>query len=247
MDSMPDAPGKACEPAAPNSDTRDRQLTRKRRGAWALARRAAILTVVLGLAFLIGGFLRFATSVSTLTTPTDIRADAIVVLTGGADRIKGAVDLLAQGRAKRLLISGVHPRTSRKAIARQAHSYGDLFTCCVDLDYKAEDTIGNARQARKWVRDHGFTSLIIVTSAYHMPRSMAELKSSLPDVELKPYPVVRPNLNLDRWYEDWSTTRLLVREYVKYIAARLRLSLDIPPQAQRVFANALNVVRHGHG
>ena len=249
MDSMPDASGKAYDPVAPQTDEKNKtsRTGAGQRSLAGTARRVLILLLIVSLAFLVGGFLRFATSIATLNTPPDIRADAIVVLTGGADRIKGALDLLAQGRAKRLLISGVHPRTSREAIAAHSKSYGNLFSCCIDLDYKAEDTIGNAKQTRKWVARHDFKSLIVVTSAYHMPRSMAELRNALPNVDLRPYPVVRSDLNLDRWYMNWDATRLLMREYMKYIAARLRLSMNIPPQAQRVVATLVNFVERPFG
>jgi len=77
------------------------------------ALRVAFVVVLVCVAFFVGGFLRFATTVSHISPSDDINADAIVVLTGGADRIEGALDLLANGHAKRLLISGVHPKTTR--------------------------------------------------------------------------------------------------------------------------------------
>ena len=44
-------------------------------------------------------------------------ADAIVVLTGGQARVSEAVRLLEEGHANRLLISGVHPGTTREQLA----------------------------------------------------------------------------------------------------------------------------------
>ncbi len=242
MDSSPDTARKGL--AAVPDDHSHTQAGVTGRSVLARVRRAVLVTVLLAVAFFVGGFLHFATNIGAQTAPQKMDADAIVVLTGGAARITGALDLLADGHAKRLLISGVHPRTSRAAIARHANRRADLFACCVDLDYKAEDTIGNAEQARNWVLDNGFKSLIVVTSAYHMPRSMAELKNSLPDVELYPYPVVRADLNLDRWYTNWAASRLLMREYLKYIAARLRLSMNIPGDMQRMIAAIVIEVPH---
>lgn len=197
--------------------------------------RVIVVIAILCLAFFLGGFLKFATSIARVSPPTEVSADAIVVLTGGADRINGALDLLAGGRAKRLLISGVHPQTSRGALAKLTAARADLFTCCVDLDKKAEDTIGNAEQARAWTKQYGFRSLIVVTSAYHMPRSMAELDNAMPDVDLQPFPVVRQDLMLHEWYAHWSTTKLLLREYFKYVAARLRLSMETEDSAPSRF------------
>lgn len=204
------------------------------------ALRVAFVVVLVCVAFFVGGFLRFATTVSHISPSDDINADAIVVLTGGADRIEGALDLLANGHAKRLLISGVHPKTTRGTLAKQSSTQADLFTCCVDLDKKAEDTIGNAEQTSAWVHEYGFRSLIVVTSAYHIPRSMAELQNALPSVELKPYPVVRRDLMMHEWYAHWGTTRLLLREYLKYVAARLRLSMELEGDGSRQFVSCID-------
>jgi uncharacterized SAM-binding protein YcdF (DUF218 family) len=169
------------------------------------------------------GFLVFAASVARLHAPDPLEADGIVVLTGGADRVAGAIDLLTAGKAQRLLISGVHPETSARQIGQVLDAGPSIFECCVDLDKRAANTIGNATETAKWVRRNSFTSLIVVTSAYHMPRSMAELAHAMPEVRLLPYPVARPTLGLDRWYQNGATLELLLEEYVKYMAARARL------------------------
>lgn len=209
---------------------------KKGRSIVSAASRIVVIIAVLCGAFFLGGFLKFATSISRVVPPNDIRADAIVVLTGGADRIAGALDLLSKGRAKRLLISGVHPQTSRDALVKLSKAHADLFACCVDLDKKAENTIGNAEQATAWTREYDFKSLIVVTSAYHMPRSMAELSKVMPGVTLRPFPVVRQNLKLHEWYMHWSTTKLLLHEYLKYVAARLRLSMKLDGDRPSRFA-----------
>lgn len=187
---------------------------------------AALSLALLAAGFFFGGFLVFAGAIADVRTPADIRADGIVVLTGGAERIAGAVELLTRGSARRLLISGVHPDTSARQIGRMVDAGPSLFDCCVDLDRRAANTIGNAAETAKWVRQNDFDSLIVVTSAYHMPRSMAELRSAMPEVRLIPYPVARTSLDLDRWYQNDETVALLLEEYMKYMATRARLSLE---------------------
>lgn len=178
-----------------------------------------------------GGFLRYADQVASLAAiaqPSDeVRADGIVVLTGGADRIAGAMTLLAEGRAKRLLISGVHPSTSAQQIGRMVDAGPSLFECCIDLDRRAANTIGNAAETAKWARQNEFTSLIVVTSAYHMPRALAELASAMPDVRLVAWPVATPSVDAARWWSSGDTAALLLGEYVKYMATRARLGLDM--------------------
>lgn len=184
---------------------------------------AAIIAVVLGLAV---GFFWFAGRVPEDEVALDRNADGIVVLTGGAARINDAIELLASGRGKRLLISGVHPATRSIELARLVPEYEKMFSCCIDLGHSAVNTIGNALETRQWVRDRGFHSLVVVTSSYHMPRAMAELAHQLPDVTLIPFPVVPEKRRGEPWWSSASTTRLMVMEYLKYLLAVVRTRLD---------------------
>lgn len=171
------------------------------------------------------GFVAFADMVATAAPPADPRADGIVVLTGDTARIDAALVLLAEGRAARLLISGVNPTVSRDTIAGMV---GDelrpALDCCVDIDH-ARDTIENASSTGEWAADRGFSSLIVVTSGYHMPRSLAELSGVMPRVRLIAFPVLSPDLDLTAWWRNRAAFSLLVREYGKYLAAEARLLL----------------------
>lgn len=207
------APRGAAETAAGSTRTTPRRLLR--RSARAVGYALAGLAAAFGL-----GFVVFAVTVSLTEIPADPRADAIIALTGGRDRVAEAVDLLAEGRGRRLLISGVHPRTSAADIRKLTEGDRTVFACCVDLGRTALSTAGNATEAAEWVKEHGFTSLIVVTSAYHMPRSLLELDRALPSVRKVPYPVSRPDLNLETWYRHPTTAKLLFGEYLKYIVAR---------------------------
>ena len=203
---------------------------KKRSGRQMLVRRSVCFLLALfmiGLVAFVGGFWWFVEVVHpTVQVVVPRHADGIVVLTGGRDRISQSLDLLEVGSAKRLLISGVHPTTSAKQIARLNSKRMWLFDCCVDLDRKAQDTIGNAEETANWVRENEFNSLLVVTSAYHMPRALAELQVRLPKASLFPSPVYHKELDLEHWYESSSITKLLLREYVKYILVRLRVELD---------------------
>lgn len=191
----------------------------------ALARAGLFTFSVLG-AFIVAGFLWFADQVSAARQPVDPHADGIVVLTGGSQRINGAIALLEEGRANRLLITGVNPATTEGQIATAISVRRDIFDCCVDIDREALDTIENAQQTRNWALPRGFERLIVVTSAYHMPRTLAELKRELPDRQLIPFPVVHEDLELNHWYRDGAAMKVMVREYTKFALARLRLSLE---------------------
>lgn len=173
---------------------------------------------------LVLGFMVFAARVMREPTPNDARADGIVVLTGTDSRILAGARLLRDGRAKRLLISGVNRQTTRGEILKLTGLSGTPFEHAVDLGYEALDTIGNADEARAWADDHSYTSLIIVTSSYHMPRSMTELRLVMPKADLVAYPVLTKGARPDAWWLHARTTRVLISEYLKYIPAAARLT-----------------------
>ena len=170
----------------------------------------------------LAGFLMFANKVMRFKPTYDIRADGIVVLTGGKFRILEAINLLEQGRAKRLLISGVSRRTSRDELRRLTGHGEGLFDCCIDIGYQALNTVGNAEETRNWAKAKKFNRLIIVTSNYHMPRSLVELGRVLPEADLRAFAVVPHNFQINNWWRHPGTTRLLLSEYVKYLPAVLR-------------------------
>jgi len=162
-----------------------------------------------------GGFLLFANAIQRDTRAPQV-AEGIVALTGGKTRIAQAVNLLAQGQAKRLLITGVHPSTRASELQRLVPRGAEFFPCCVDLGRAALDTRGNAVETGAWVTKHGFSSLIVVTSAYHMPRALIEFAWVMPEVHLIPHVVTSPRLHIDNWWSR-ATWRLLFFEYVKYL------------------------------
>ncbi len=205
--------------SAKDDKTEIRSGRRKKRFGLRLVFVAVLAALFAGIA---GQFLYFAHQIATAKVPRSANADAIVVLTGGQARVNEAVRLLEEGHANRLLISGVHPGTTREQLAAVTASDMPLEKASVDLDRVALNTAGNATETANWVQKNGFTSLLVVTSAYHLPRAKAELSDVLPDVDLIAYPVFAKDLNLDTWYREPTTIRLLMREYVKYILARLR-------------------------
>jgi uncharacterized SAM-binding protein YcdF (DUF218 family) len=168
------------------------------------------------------GFVLFAASVSREPPDKIAKADGIVVLTGPHRRIEAGIKLLNDGYGRRLLISGVNRRTSRRDVFRTLPPGQPAPPCCVDFGYEAQDTIGNADETRAWVQRHGFTRLIVVTASYHMPRSLNELSRALPDVELIPHPVVPRMLSHEPWWLHVSTTRLLAAEYLKLFPSAVR-------------------------
>jgi uncharacterized SAM-binding protein YcdF (DUF218 family) len=179
------------------------------------------------------GFLVFVYSLDRFEQKPETRADGIVAMTGGAQRIGDAIDLLAQGYAKRLLISGVNEKTSRDEISRLNPGQRRLFECCVDLDYRARNTIGNAIETRRWAERNHFSALIVVTSNYHMPRTLVELNHALPNMQKIPYPVAA-TIDPHEWWHNPATARVLFSEYLKFLAVWLRTQFEEDPEDSSV-------------
>ena len=195
---------------------------RRPRGA---VRGAIVLALALGFVCAGVGFVGFLSQLRGSEEKPARSADGIVVLTGGSSRVSDAMELLAGGYGKRLLISGVHPTNSVSDISRTLPDNHKLLTCCVDLDRSAIDTRGNAAETRRWAKERGFKSLIVVTSNYHMPRAIVELSHTMPDVTLIPFAVVGDKWRDEPWWTSGATLRLLLSEYAKYVAAEVRVRL----------------------
>jgi uncharacterized SAM-binding protein YcdF (DUF218 family) len=186
--------------------------------------KAFVLVLALGAAALVFGFVMFAVSVTREDAASSDRADGIVVLTGGDNRIEAGAKLMAERRAKRMLISGVNRKVSREEMQRLLGIDKQIFNCCVDLGYEALDTVGNADETRTWANSNNYTRLIIVTSRYHMPRSLAELALAMPGVTLLPYAVTPRHFPETAWWLHPATTRVLLSEYLKFLPAVARLT-----------------------
>ena len=181
---------------------------------------AALL--VIGLIW-VAGLFAFAGRVQRSTpAPEPTAADGIVALTGANsnERIAAAVQLLAAHKGQRVLVSGVNREVSREQLRVASGSVRRLYDCCVDLGFTAADTVGNARETAEWAKAMRFTSLTIVTSDYHMPRAMLELRAVLrpPAVTLQTYAVPTQALRTRHWWRSPGAARLMVVEYSKYLA-----------------------------
>ncbi|MGB5086063.1 YdcF family protein [Methylocystis sp. FS] len=211
-----------------------------RKAACAILAGGAVLAAALLL-----GFVGFALSLPREEFSIPVQTEGVVVLTGGSDRVLDAATLLASGRARRMLITGVNPSTRSSLLAKILPVSRELFNCCVDLGYQALDTAGNAKETRDWAREHNITrTLIVVTSNYHMPRALVEISAALPKVELYPFPVVSEHIDVADWISNLRVARFVGKEYMKYVGSLLRTKLfkgyeepEPPPQLRHSVAS----------
>lgn len=137
------------------------------------------------------GLLWFATNV-TLAQPKDIdvKTDAVIVLTGATNRIDEGIALLIENKSDLLFISGVNENVQDVSMIT---THKGTIPCCVELGYKATDTKGNAIEAKEWLeskkRDKKIETIRLVTSNYHMMRSMLEFKKTFKELRIIPHAV----------------------------------------------------------
>lgn len=191
-----------------------------------------LLLPLVPLLLLLAGFVAFVARALDPPPPPGGRSEAIVVLTGGSERVAMGFRLLAEGRADRMLISGAHPEAGLAEIAAAAGLDPAPFAGRVTIGHAAATTRGNAAETAAWLRAEPARSLRVVTAGYHMPRAMLELRRALPGVELLPHPVPSAALRAPGALWRPRIWGLLSGEYGRYLLARAGLSALAPPRRE---------------
>jgi uncharacterized SAM-binding protein YcdF (DUF218 family) len=187
--------------------------------------RAAVAGLFGSLAIFVAGMIglaHFATTIPRAAAVAFAPADAVVVLTGGVGRLDAGIALLDRGFGRRLFVSGVHPGVELNALLRQAPAVREGRDCCITLGHGALDTRGNAVETAAWAAGAGVKSLLLVTSNYHIERSLIEFRSAMPGIAVVPHPVPAPGIDFDNWWREPRIARLVLGEFVKLQLARLR-------------------------
>ena len=171
------------------------------------------------------GFLGFVGFIPRTVKDGETKTDAIVVLTGGGDRLAEGFRLLDAGVSPRMLITGVAQgislqqviagMSSDKSVAPSAEN----LACCVTLGYEAGNTVGNAAETAQWVRDNKVGSVRLVTANYHMKRSQLEFHRALPGIAIIPHPVFPKEVQDNWWFVKPRILILLGGEYHKFVGA----------------------------
>jgi len=191
--------------------------------------RLSFLRILTGILVICGvswslGLVQFTTTIPKEISNDLARTDAIVVLTGGSERITTGVYLLANGLADKLFISGVGAPVSPLDLISEEFKSPDVIAAKITLGKMAEDTPGNALETRQWVTSEKISSIRVVTAAYHMPRSLRELEYAMPEIMIIPHPVF-PIQVKEKWWRHPGTASLVASEYTKFLfsGARIRV------------------------
>jgi uncharacterized SAM-binding protein YcdF (DUF218 family) len=147
-----------------------------------------------------------------------VKTDAIVVLTGGPNRIETGLDLLRDGAAQKLFVSGVDPRVTADKLIAAWGGDKNAVSCCVTLGHQAQNTAQNATEARDWAEKENVRSVRLVTAAWHIPRAWLEFHETLPGVKIVSHPVAASDAEIvEPWF--WITA---FAEYNKAILVSWR-------------------------
>ena len=177
-----------------------------------ISRLASLLLLIYALGFVIFAF--------TLGKPAPADAkpvDAAIVLTGGSGRIEHGIDVLRDGKAKRMLIAGADPSVTKADLARRIPRSRDLLKCCVDLGSESVDTRSNAEETGRWLAAHRFRSFRLITSDWHMRRARYEFRKVLKGK----YEIVPDAVQTEPSFIT------LFSEYNKYVLRRLAVWIDL--------------------
>ena len=162
-----------------------------------------------------GGYLWYINKLTSGELTVNEKTDAIVVLTGGQNRLNVAIKLLEDGLAEKLYISGVDEKVTRAELLNLLGSKKELEECCIESGNQAEDTVGNAIETLKWLENNNIKTLRVVTSLEHMPRALVEFKRFIPKIKFIEHPV-------GSWRPENINYFSLSQEYSKYIISLLR-------------------------
>ncbi|HVI51980.1 MAG TPA: YdcF family protein [Candidatus Sulfotelmatobacter sp.] len=175
----------------------------------------------------LAGLLWYAAVMPEQLDDSTTATDAIVVLTGGTERLDTGLNLLRQKMGRKLFVSGVYRGVDVSELLRLSRQKPDEVECCIVLGHAADNTVGNAVETAAWMRSEGFHSLRLVTSNYHMERSLLEFRYAMPDVTIVPHPVFPHKVKLSQWWLWPGTAHLIAAEYTKFLGAHLRHWIEL--------------------
>tara|TARA_Y100001936_G_C16085055_1_gene681041 strand:- start:2052 stop:2642 length:591 start_codon:yes stop_codon:yes gene_type:complete len=191
------------------------------------------LRLVSGILFIcliwIFGLIWFVSEVPKNPTNDETKTDAIIVLTGGTGRLETGLQLLSEGHARLLFVSGVARGVDVQALLRLVRRKPNDFACCIAVGYQADNTAGNAHETTEWITKNKLSSLRLVTANYHMPRSLFEFRRAMPDIKILPHPVFPPQFKRENWWRWPGTAQLLASEFNKFLIAKTGLEQGYIP------------------
>lgn len=143
--------------------------------------------------------------------PSTAPADAIIVFNGFRERVEAGYKLAGREYAPNLVVS---PADSYH-LTRYNRQYGLPASVHIIAEDKARTTFENAFYCGRIIRKNQFRSIILVTSLYHLPRSLFLCKAVLLGQDIKVHTYCPPT---DR-NKLWTTSggrKLFISEMIRF-------------------------------
>ena len=172
----------------------------------------------------------FKKNILLLTKYNDIKSPNIVILTGGANRIKDGLKIIQDFKNSKninykILVSGTGMGFTKSSLKKKLgpNFNSQLIQCCIDLDGVSKNTLTNASETFKWTNKNDIKEFILITSNYHMPRAILEFKNVMPNLKIYTYAITPKKHDIENWLNSFQTFSLVFTEYCKFIIAGLRI------------------------
>ena len=172
----------------------------------------------------------FKNNILYLTKYNDIESPNIVILTGGANRIKDGLKIIEDFKNSKninykILVSGTGIGFTKSSLKKKLgpNFNPQLIQCCIDLDDVSKNTLTNASETFKWTSKNDIKEFILITSNYHMPRAILEFKNVMPNLKIYTYAIAPKKHDIENWLSSYQTFSLVFTEYCKFIIASLRI------------------------
>ena len=177
------------------------------------------------------GLFNYQEKILSLKEYSPKRASNIVILTGGSNRIKDGLKIINNFNKLdlkniKLLISGTGKGFTKLSVNKILSKKIDFYSfikCCIELDSKSKNTYSNAIQTKKWADKNNINQFILITSNYHMPRALLELREQIPSIKIFEYPINPTKHEIKNWIYSFETFFLVFVEYSKYQLAKIRI------------------------
>ena len=172
----------------------------------------------------------FKKKILSLTKYNNVESPNIVILTGGANRIKDGLKIIEDFKNSKninykILVSGTGMGFTKSSLKKKLgpNFNSQLIQCCIDLDSVSKNTLTNASETFKWTNKNDIKEFILITSNYHMPRAILEFKNVMPNLKIYTYAITPKKHDIENWLSSYQTFSLVFTEYCKFIIAGLRI------------------------
>lgn len=184
-------------------------------------RKLFIYIFSLFLILLILGFFYFLRVITYTNVVVGKNIDGIAILTGGKGRIDLGLNLFKEQSNIRLIISGVDKKVSINSVLPTKFQENNR----IYIDQVSESTFENAIVIAEWAKKNQLYNIIVITSYYHMPRSMLLLSKFTEEVNYYAYPVKKEKSKSSDFIPEVQFNLFLMQEYIKYLLSLIIIIL----------------------